>query len=288
MEFSVLLRKNLFIISKIVVSIIVGFVWNFNMHRFFVFKDLHLKQLKVRESTQQAIYRIINPVVNCFVKHRITPNFLTAIGLFISATATATLIYGATCGARGNLSYIGWTGALILLAGLFDMLDGQVARAGNTSSRYGALFDSVLDRYSELIILLGICYYFILQGYLFSSIIGSIALIGSMMVSYVKARAEGLGIECKVGFMQRPERVIFISVGAMLCGIFYYFASDFKLYDPLFSFLIFEPIVIFVTPLAIVAVFSNVTAIGRLNYCRKVLREEENRCDEEQNNIPSV
>ena len=231
--------------------------------------------MKVRDIIQQMIYKVINPVVRGLIKLGITPNFITGTGLFINIIATCIFIYGATHGERGDFSYVGWGGLVILFAGLFDMLDGQVARLGKMSSRYGALFDSVLDRYSELIILFGICYYLIFQGYFFSSMFGFIALIGSMMVSYIRARAEGLGIECKVGFMQRPERVILISAGAILCGVFYYFAGDYKLYVSWLSVPIFEPIVIFVTPLVIVAIFSNVTAIGRLNYCRKVLNEED-------------
>ena len=231
--------------------------------------------MKVRDIAQQVIYKIINPVVNCLVKLGVTPNFITGTGLFINIIAAVILIYAAINGERGNYSYVGWAGLTILFAGLFDMLDGQVARAGKMSSKFGALFDSVLDRYSELIVLFGICYYLILQGYFFSSLFGFIALIGSMMVSYVRARAEGLGIECKVGFMQRPERVILISSGAIFCGLFYYFAGDYKFYVSWLSFPLFEPIIILVIPLALVAVFSNVTAIGRLNYCRKVLNEEE-------------
>ncbi len=100
------------------------------------------------------------------------------------------------------------------------MMDGRVARVGKMSSTFGALYDSVLDRYSELVTLFGIFYYLMLQGYLWGSIITFIALIGSLMVSYVRARAEGLGLECKVGFMQRPERVVLTALGAMFCGIF--------------------------------------------------------------------
>jgi CDP-diacylglycerol--glycerol-3-phosphate 3-phosphatidyltransferase len=228
--------------------------------------------MKARDAAQQIIYKIINPVVRGMVKIGVTPNFVTATGLFFNVVACAILIYGAINGERGDFSYVGWAGAVILFAGLFDMLDGQVARLGNMTSKYGALFDSVLDRYSELIVLFGICYYLILQGYFFSSLFGFIALIGSMMVSYVRARAEGLGIECKGGFMQRPERVVIISLGAILCGVFYYFVGDYKVYVPCCSFPLFEPILIFVIPVAIVAVFSNITAIGRLNHCRKVLK----------------
>jgi phosphatidylglycerophosphate synthase len=99
------------------------------------------------------------------------------------------------------------------------MLDGQVARLGNMSSPFGALYDSVLDRYSELILFLGICYYLVAHHYFLSSLFAFIGLIGSMMVSYTRARAEGLGIECKDGLMQRPERVIIVGVSALACGI---------------------------------------------------------------------
>ena len=231
--------------------------------------------MKVRDFLQQTIYKIIDPLVHLLVRLGVTPNFVTATGLFFNIIAAVILIYGAINCERGDFSYVGWAGLVILFAGLFDMLDGQVARTGKMSSKYGALFDSVLDRYSELIVLFGICYYLILQGYFFSSIWGFIALIGSIMVSYVRARAEGLGIECKVGFMQRPERVILISAGAILCGVFYYFAGDYKICVSWLSFPLFEPVIILVIPLVIVAIFSNVTAIGRLNYCRKILKEQE-------------
>ena len=103
-------------------------------------------------------------------------------------------IVGAEKGNRAICSYVGWAGALVLFAGLFDMLDGQVARLGNMSSTFGALFDSVLDRYSEFIMFLGICYYLVAHHYFISSLFAFIALIGSMMVSYTRARSEGLGI----------------------------------------------------------------------------------------------
>ncbi|NDV78562.1 CDP-alcohol phosphatidyltransferase family protein [Dysgonomonas sp. 511] len=229
--------------------------------------------MKSRDIAQQIIYKIIDPLVRGMIKIGITPNFITASGLVLNILACCILIFGATHGDRGNFSYVGWGGFIILFAGLFDMMDGQVARIGKMSSRYGALFDSVLDRYSELIVLFGICYYLILQGYFFSSLFAFIALIGSMMVSYVRARAEGLGIECKGGFMQRPERVVSIGLGAMLCGIFYHFMGDYKVYIGAFKFPVFEPVLIFVIPLVIVAVFANITAVGRLMHCKRVLQE---------------
>lgn len=231
--------------------------------------------MNVREIAQQLIYRLTNPVVRGLVRCGVTPNMVTATGLFFNIVACVILIYGATHGAHGNFSWVGWAGGVMLFAGLFDMLDGQLARAGGMTSRFGALFDSVLDRYSELIVLFGCCYYLILQGYFFSSLFGFIALIGSMMVSYVRARAEGLGIECKGGFMQRPERVVIISTGAIACGVFYHFAGDRRMYVQGCPFPVFEPVLLFVIPLAFVAVFANITAIGRLQHCRRVLNAED-------------
>lgn len=231
--------------------------------------------MKLRDLGQQLIYKIIDPLIKGMVKIGITPNFITTTGLVLNIVAASVFMYGGYHGERGDFSYVGWGGFIILFAGLFDMIDGRLARVGNMSSTYGALYDSVLDRYSELITLFGICYYLILQGYFFSSMFAFVALIGSMMVSYVRARAEGLGIECKVGFMQRPERVILTGAGGMLCGIFYHFAGDYEVYIPSFSFPVFEPVLIFVIPLVIVAVFSNITAISRLIHCRNVLRNKE-------------
>jgi CDP-diacylglycerol--glycerol-3-phosphate 3-phosphatidyltransferase len=230
--------------------------------------------MKAREIAQQIIYRVINPVVHRLVKAGVTPNMVTATGLFFNIVACAVLISGAVHSERGDFSCVGWAGGLILFAGLFDMLDGQVARIGKMTSRYGALFDSVLDRYGELVVLFGCCYYLILQGYFAGSLFGFVAMIGSIMVSYVRARAEGLGIECKGGFMQRPERIVTISAGAIACGVFHFFAGNCKVHVPHLPFPVFEPVLLFVIPLVIVAVFANITAIGRLNHCRKVLTRE--------------
>lgn len=235
--------------------------------------------MKLKDLGQQFIYKIIDPFVRGMIKIGITPNFITTTGLILNVVAAAVFMRGGYHGERGDFSYVGWGGFIILFAGLFDMIDGRLARVGNMSSTYGALYDSVLDRYSEMITLFGICYYLILQGFFFSSMFAFVALIGSMMVSYVRARAEGLGIECKVGFMQRPERVILIGAGGMLCGIFYYFWGNVVVTSSFLPFPIFEPVLILVIPLVIVAIFSNITAIGRLVYCRKVLKQTENKND---------
>ena len=124
----------------------------------------------MKNKLQQFIYIIINPLVRGLIKIGFTPNLVTVIGLCLNVGVAVIFIMGAEEGNRGDLSYVGWAGALILFAGLFDMLDGQVARLGNMSSIYGALFDSVLDRYSELIMFLGICYYLISHHYFLSSL----------------------------------------------------------------------------------------------------------------------
>lgn len=220
---------------------------------------------KFRDKAQQMIYVVINPLVKFLIKLGLTPNAVTLIGLVLNILVTAIFIEGAEKGHRGELSYIGWAGAMVLFAGVFDMLDGQVARLGKMSSSFGALFDSVLDRYSELVLFLGICYYLISHHYFYSSLFAFIAMIGSLMVSYTRARAEGLGVECKEGLMQRPERVITIGVTAIACGITAYFVGgDYKVYLPGTTVQIFETISVFTIPLTIMAVLTNYTAFKRL------------------------
>src|ERR1044071_3621052 len=178
-----------------------------------------MSQIAIRDRLQKNIYSVIDPAVRGLVKAGVTPNFITTTGLVLNIGVAIVFIVGAEEGNRGDLRYVGWAGGLILFAGLFDMLDGQVARIGNMSSRFGALYDSVLDRYSEMFMFLGICYYLVAHHYFLSSLFAFIALIGSMMVSYTRARAEGLGIQCKSGLMQRPERVVLVGTSAMACGL---------------------------------------------------------------------
>jgi CDP-diacylglycerol--glycerol-3-phosphate 3-phosphatidyltransferase len=216
----------------------------------------------VRDKLQKGIYRVINPLVKGLIKIGFTPNLVTVTGLVLNIMVAIVFIKGAEQGNRGDLSYVGWAGALILFAGLFDMLDGQVARLGNMSSSFGALFDSVLDRYSELIMFLGICYYLVAHHYFISSLAAFIAMIGSMMVSYIRARSEGLGIQNSGGLMQRPERVILIALSAIACGVTGHFiGGNYKYYIPGISFHVFETITIFTLPIAVMAVLTNITAI---------------------------
>ncbi len=147
------------------------------------------------------------------IKVGITPNVVTTIGFLGNLAGAIMLVYAAAQAPESPYYLIGWAGAVIILSSLFDMMDGQVARIGGMASTFGAMYDSVLDRYSELVTLGGITFCLIQHGYLAGAVITFAALIGSLMVSYVRARAEGLGLECKIGFMQRPERVVLTSVG---------------------------------------------------------------------------
>ena len=209
---------------------------------------------------QQLIYKIINPVVHGMIKVGITPNFITTTGLVLNIVAAVVFVYASFAGGDKALTCAGWAGGIVLFAGLFDMMDGRVARVGNMSSTFGALYDSVLDRYSELFTLFGILYFLLLQGYFWGSIITGVAIIGSLMVSYVRARAEGLDLECKVGLMQRPERVVLTALGAIFCGVFQ-------------SCAVFDSVYILIAPLAVIAVLANWTAFVRISHCRKLLKK---------------
>ena len=226
----------------------------------------------IRAALQAGIYKVINPFVRLLIKVGFTPNAVTLTGLLLNIGVAIVFIVGGEEGNRGDLRYVGWGGALILFAGLFDMLDGQVARLGNMKSTYGAMFDSVLDRYSELFTFLGICYYLVAHHYLLGSLFTFIALIGSMMVSYTRARAEGLGVESKGGLMQRPERVVLLGVSALACGVSSAFiGGDYKLFVPGVPFHVFETMSILTLPITILAVLANITAVSRLLQARKAL-----------------
>ncbi len=221
---------------------------------------------------KKSVYRALNPFINLLKKTGITPNGLTTIGFLITVASAVILIYGAEMGVRGNTRYITWFGIVLLLAGLFDMLDGQLARQTNKMTQFGALFDSVIDRYSEMIMFFGIAYYLVAYHYFLSSVFAFIAMIGSIMVSYVRARAEGLGVECKVGMMQRPERVLTIGISAILYGVISHYTGKFRFVVDWLPFPMFENISIFTVPIFILAILTNYTAIQRLRHCRKLMK----------------
>lgn len=214
--------------------------------------------MNYRDWLQKAIYWIINPLIRGMIRVGITPNFITTTGLVLNIVAAVLFIYAGLY-YPGERAWVGIAGGVVLFAGLFDMMDGRLARLGGMSSTFGALYDSVLDRYSELVTLFGISYYLQLEGYLWGSILTFVALIGSLMVSYVRARAEGLGLECKVGLMQRPERVVLTSLGAIGCGL----CAGVEAFDPM---------LILIVPIGLIALLANWTAFVRINHCRKLLK----------------
>lgn len=220
-----------------------------------------------RDTLQLLIYKIINPIVHGMIRIGLTPNAVTTIGLLGNiAAATLFILAGDSQGCLSSgpdYSLILWGGAVLIVSSLFDMLDGQVARLGNMTSTFGAMYDSVLDRYSELITLGGLAYCMMDTGYRTGAIITFIALIGSLMVSYVRARAEGLGIECKIGFMQRPERVVLTSASALAAGIYGVCAIN----QP------FDPMWILITAMGIIAVFANITAFARIFHSKRLLQK---------------
>src|SRR5580692_7677848 len=148
---------------------------------------------------------IINAIVSALALSRVHPNVLTFIGLLIN-------IWAAFLFAAGKFR---WGGVVVIGAGLFDMVDGRVARETNRVTRFGGFFDSVLDRYSDLGLLIGLLVWYGSIGRFSYVVLTGVAMIASVMVSYVRARAENSIPMCKVGFMERPERVVLVIIGAL-------------------------------------------------------------------------
>ncbi len=214
-------------------------------------------------------YKALNPIISLLKKTGITPNGLTTIGYFITVLSAVVLVLGAEVGTRFDFRYITWFGVITLFGGVFDMLDGHLARSTNKMSKFGALYDSTMDRYGEMTMFLGICYYLVAEHYFLSSLFAFIAMIGSIMVSYIRARSEALGVDCKVGLMQRPERILTIGITAILYGIITYAFGQFKVTVEWLPFPLIENITIFTFPIFIMAILTNITAIQRLNHSRK-------------------
>lgn len=226
----------------------------------------------IRLKLQFGIYKILDPFVRLLIKIGFTPNLVTVVGFLLNIGVAVLFVIGAEKSNRGELSYLTWAGGLILFAGVFDMLDGQVARLGKMSSSFGAFLDSVLDRYSELFMFLGICYYLVAHHYFLSSLFAFIGLIGSMMVSYTRARAEGLGIDCKGGLMQRPERIVLVGVSALACGLASdIIGGDYKWQPEGMPIPLFETMSIFTIPLTVLAILTNLTAYHRVMDAKRAL-----------------
>ena len=205
------------------------------------------------ERNRERYLRLINPVVDFFARFHVHPNILSLLGLLLSGLAA--VLYG-----MGGFFWAGW---VVVLAGTCDILDGELARSTGRTSRFGAFFDSTLDRFSEVLIFSGLAWYF--SGGRTGNVRSPVVVLfiifaigGSLMVSYTRARAEGLGMECKVGLLQRPERMVLLIIGSLLGSL------------PAVGVWIMEGC------LFLLAFFSNFTALQRMiNVRRHLIREGE-------------
>src|SRR6266853_2502371 len=198
---------------------------------------------------QQRARHLVTLLIRPLARLGVTPNTLTVIGLLLSILAAVVIAQG--------LLVAG--GLLVLFAGFFDMFDGAMARVRHASTTFGAFFDSTLDRYSESIILFWVLFFALQrpvmqdrfwpfqyeQSWMITLVF--IAAVGSFMVSYAKARAEGLGLECKTGLLARPERVVILAIGLLTGAVIW--------------------------ALVILSIFSNVTAIERIVHVWRVARQ---------------
>jgi CDP-diacylglycerol--glycerol-3-phosphate 3-phosphatidyltransferase len=201
------------------------------------------KLTQVRKSASH----LTEPIVARLVKMHITPTTLSWLGLAITFGAAALIATG----------YLFPAGLVVLVGGFFDMLDGALARHSNQVTPFGAVLDSTLDRISEAVLLLAILIFYLFLGNQPTTgiLLTSLALAGSPLVSYVRARAETIGVECKIGIFTRAERVITLAAGLLLSHLAY---------------------ALFVA-LAIIAAFSFVTAGQRLYYVFKQTKEKPRR-----------
>lgn len=191
-------------------------------------------------SLQNYWFAITNPFVDLLIKLKITPNFITVFGVFISIFAG--LFFG-----MGLWGLAGWT---MIAGGVFDLFDGRVARATNRVTKNGAFLDSVMDRYSDGAILTGLAWYFKDSWLLFFVLL---CFVGFYTVSYAKARSEASGVKCDVGTFQRPERIFMLGLSSIFTPILSYY-SDIE-----------TPLLIY-SVIIILGVGTVITSIYRTNY----------------------
>lgn len=193
---------------------------------------------------------LTNPVANVLISLGVTANTVTILGFVINVVAGILFAY----------ERLILAGILIVVGGSFDMIDGAVARMRKVSDSSGALLDSVIDRYSEGAIFMGIAAYFYKSSGLYGIwgiLLTFATMIGSFLVSYTRARSEGLAVECKVGLMQRTERLVLLAISVIANGI---------LKDLVANNLIL------IIVLAILTIFTHITAVHRLIYSFRRLR----------------
>lgn len=169
---------------------------------------------RLRDFVGEHLEAVLAPLAAVLLRLGVTANQVSVAGVLLSGVAAALIV-------AGNL----WlAGVVFLMAGMLDMLDGILARLAKSQSRFGAFLDSTLDRVSEGVVFAAIAYYLALGGNAVDAGLAVLALLGSLLVSYTRARAEGLGVECKVGIVTRAERVVLIAFALLsgwLTGVIY-------------------------------------------------------------------
>jgi len=167
----------------------------------------------IPQFVKDGFVRLVGPLARAFIRAGIHPNVITTIGTLIVISA----------GVAFGAGKIRLGGLLLLLSGVFDILDGQVARQGGMMTTFGAFYDSTLDRVGESAVFAGLALYFMQGGVPAREApiavgIAMTALVASLLVSYTRARAEGLGLECTVGIAARAERILLLGVPALFFG----------------------------------------------------------------------
>ena len=160
------------------------------------------------ESIGRGAMSIINAMVRTLASLGVHPNILTTIGVTINVG----------CGVLFGLGEFFWAGVVLIVANIFDMLDGNVARQTGNVTKFGSFLDSSLDRLSDMVVLVGIMAFYAgnrPQHSILNVVLAGVALMASVMVSYTTARSEGLGVKANVGFLQRPERIVLLIIGAL-------------------------------------------------------------------------
>src|SRR5216683_4393958 len=160
----------------------------------------------------RACGKLLYAIVNRMALARISPNALTFMGLVINVVAA--LLFGYATGETQRRMFF-YAGLVVFAAGFFDLVDGRVARASNQVTRFGGFFDSVLDRYSDAALFFGLLVFYARGNRFFYVVLTALVMMSAIMVSYTRARAESLIGSCKVGFMERPERLVLIIIGAL-------------------------------------------------------------------------
>lgn len=163
---------------------------------------------QAREWARRVLERAASPAARLLARLKVTPNQVSAAGFVLNVGAAALVIGGDLFSA----------GIVYIIAGCLDLMDGTLARVSNKATKFGAFFDSTVDRVSEGVVFAAITYRFAVDGRELLAAVVVLALLGSLLVSYVRARAEGLGGKCKVGLLTRAERVLLLTIG-LLCDV---------------------------------------------------------------------